>query len=114
MEEGGQLRSIRQRRSRAKSKGAQRLGEILIELMDGQVSPRQARFAAVAELWRELLPEELARHCKIAGISGGQLSVVVDSPSHMHELRLCSVELLEELQQRCSRARIERIKIIAG
>ncbi len=114
MEEGGQLRSIRQRRSRAKSKGAQRLGEILIELMDGQVSPRQARFGPVVELWGELLPVELACHCRITGLLGGQLKVAVDSPSYMHELRLCSVELLEELQQRCPRARIERIKIVAG
>lgn len=114
MEEGWQLRSIRQRRSRAKSKGTQRLGEILIELMDGQVSPRQARFGPVVELWGELLPVELACHCRITGLIGGQLKVAVDSPSYMHELRLCSVELLEELQQRCPRARIERIKIVAG
>ena len=114
MEEGGQLRSIRQQRSRAKSEGAQRLGEILIELMDGQVSPQQARFGPVVELWGELLPVELACHCRITELLGGQLKVAVDSSSYMYELRLCSAELLEELRRRCPRARIERIKIVAG
>ncbi len=114
MEEGGQLRSIRKRPSREKSKGTQRLGEILIELMDGKVSPRQARFGPVVEFWGELLPVELACHCRITGLLGGELKVAVDSPSYMHELRLCSAELLEELRRRCPRARIERIKIVAG
>ncbi len=114
MDEGVQLQSIRQRRNRATSKGAQRLGEVLGEVMDRRISPRQARFGPVAEFWNEVLPVELGRHCKIAGVSGGQLKVVVDSPSFMHELRLCSSELLEELRQRCPRARIEKIKIVAG
>jgi hypothetical protein len=84
------------------------------ELLEGQISPRQARFGAIAEAWCELLPVELQRHCKISDISGGQLKVVVDSPSYANKLRWCSSELLEELQQRCRRGKIEKIKITVG
>lgn len=103
----------KQRRGRFSAE-AVKLGEVMGELLEGQISPRQARFEAIAEAWCELLPAELQRHCKIADISGGQLKVVVDSPSYANKLRWCSSELLEELQQRCRRGRIEKIKIAVG
>jgi hypothetical protein len=82
--------------------------------MTEQISPRQARFGQVAEAWSQLLPAELGGHCEIVDISGGQLKVQVDSPSHMYELQLCSSELLEELQQDCPKARLTRIKFIVA
>ena len=94
--------------------GATRLGKTLGELMKKRISPQQVRFGPVVELWDQLLPAELQRHCKIADISGGQLKVLVDSPSYLYELQLCSSELLEELQQQCPRARIRTIKFIVG
>jgi len=91
-----------------------RLGDILSELMEQQISPQQARFGSIIELWSQLLPPELHRHCRIADISGGQLKVLVDSPSYMYELRLCSSALLGELQRQCPRARIRKIKFTIG
>ncbi len=91
-----------------------RLGDVAKELMDNRISPQQARFAPIAELWNQLLPDELRRHCKIAGISGGQLKVLVDSPSYMYELRLCGSDLLGELQRQCPRAHIKNIQFVVG
>ena len=82
--------------------------------MENQILPRQARFEAVVELWSQLLPAELRRHCKLADISGGQLKELVDSPTHLCELQWCSSQLLEELQQQCPRARIREIKFTVG
>ena len=93
---------------------AVRLGDVTRELMENRISPQQARFALIAELWSQLLPDELRRHCKIGGISGGQLKVLVDLPVYMHELQLCSTELLSELQQQCPRAHIKKIKFVVG
>ena len=107
-----QPRSGTDGRMRRRRGGAIRLDGAVEELIDNQISPRQASFDLVSELWSQLLPPELARHCKIAGISGGLLKVIVDSPTYMHELRLCSSELLKGLQQRCLRARIKKIKIV--
>lgn len=90
------------------------LGEMVSELMTRQITPRHARFASVVELWSQLLPDELYRHCRIAEISGGRLKITVDSPSYLHELRLRSSELLEQLQRDCPRAGIREIKFIVG
>jgi len=114
LDEDEQLRSIAARRTKRKPVTAARLSDILMGLMDNRISPKQARFGPVAELWDQLLPEELHRHCRIADISNGQLKVLVDSPSYLHELRLCSLELLERLQRQCPRARIKKIKCLIG
>jgi len=91
-----------------------RLGEVAEQLMTEQISPRQEKFSSVAEVWNLILPAELAQHCEIVGVSGGQLKVQVDSPSYMYELQLCSSELLEELQQQCPKARLMKIKFVVS
>jgi hypothetical protein len=106
--------NIAARRTRRKPDRTVRLGDTIGQLMENRISPRQARFSAVAELWSQLLPAGLRRHCKIADISAGQLKVLVDLPAYMHELRLCSSELLREMQQQCPRAQIKKIKFVIG
>jgi predicted nucleic acid-binding Zn ribbon protein len=93
-------------------KCAQPLSHSLSKLMDRRIKPRHKRFGPVIELWQQLLPTELSEHSRVDGILGGQLKVLVDSPSHMHELRLCSSQLLEQLQQYCPQARIKDIKFV--
>jgi len=89
-----------------------RVGEVVEQLMDRRISPRQARLALVVELWGRLLPTELGRHCEVADVSGGQLKVRVDSPAYASELRLCCSELLGELQRQCPRAKIKEIRFV--
>ena len=107
------LRSAVRWRTKRKPNRTVRLGNVLSELMENWISPQQAKFESVFELWSRLLPAELRRHCKIADISGGQLKVLVDSPSYMYELQLCSSELLKELQRGAS-VRIRKIKFVVG
>ena len=90
------------------------LGQVARQLMDEQISPLQARFSEIAELWSRLLPAELDGHCEIIDISGGQLIVQADSPSYGYELQLCSSELLKELQRQCPRVRLSKIKLVVG
>jgi predicted nucleic acid-binding Zn ribbon protein len=101
--------TLNYRRSRRR-KGVIRLNEAVDQLLGQQVSPRQAKYGAVVELWRQILPVELLRHCEITDISGGQLTVRVDSPSYKYELHLCSSEILKELQRQCPKLRITKIK----
>jgi predicted nucleic acid-binding Zn ribbon protein len=114
MYESKQSRNLIRRREKPNSRRAVRLGAVLSELMEERISPRQARFESIDELWCELLPVELRRHCEITDISGGQLTVLVDSPAYASELRWCSPQLLEELQQGCPGARIQKIKLTVG
>jgi len=114
MDESERLHNGLKWRSVRKADRTVRLGQVVQELMDKQVSPRQARFGSVAEVWSQLLPPELARHCEMIDISGGQLKVQADSPSYLYELQLCSSELLKELQQRCPKVRLTKIKFVVA
>jgi hypothetical protein len=95
-----------------KSDRAVRLGAAVEQFFTEQVSPKQSKYAAVAEHWSGLLPEELGRHCEIVDISSGQLKVKVDSAAYRYELQLCKAELLKELQQQYPKARLTEIKFV--
>jgi hypothetical protein len=107
------LNATRWRRS-WKSYSAANLGKVAQQLLDERISPQQARFSQIAEVWSRLLPAGLCGHCEIIDISGGQLEVQADSPSYMYELKLCSSELLEELQRQCPRTRLTKIKLVVA
>jgi predicted nucleic acid-binding Zn ribbon protein len=98
--------------SSPKKQGAAKLGDVVRELMDNQISQRQAELSSVEEFWMSALSAELSPHCKIAGISGGKLTVAVDSPSYMYELQLASFEILKELRRQCPRVPVEKIKLV--
>ena len=67
--------------------------------------------ASVVDVWRELLPEELYEHSRIAGISGGVVQVEVDPGPYMHEFQLVSSELTGQLQMLCRSAGVRRIAL---
>jgi len=92
-----------------KTGGFHRLGDVLTGYMDRQVTKRHNRYSPVIELWDSLLPAELAEHCRVDEIRGGQLKVVVDGPVYMHEIRLCSTEIVNQLGRLCPAARIRKI-----
>ena len=98
-------------RSEKKPSAAAKLGDVAEKLMNRRISPRQAKYSAVVEAWSRLLPPELLKHCSVTSVSSNQLRVVADSPSYVHELRLCSGELLEQLQRQCPAAGITGIKV---
>lgn len=112
--EDEQLYSAVQWQRKQHRREAVRLGDVTRELMENRISPQQARFGPIAQIWNRLLPEELRRHCKIAGFSAGRLKVLVDLPAYMYEMQLCSSEILSELQRQCPRAHIKKIKFVVG
>ena len=114
MDEDERLVNTTRWRKSWKSYKAANLGQVARQLLDERISPQQARFSEIAEVWGRLLPAELCGHCEITDISGGQLTVKTDSPSYMYELQLCSSELLEELQRLCPRVRLTKIKLVVA
>jgi len=111
MEENLQLRNSA---SRMTPKSAIKLGDVVTKLLEDRISPQQARYGQLADVWNRLLPAELKKHCRLADFSAGRLKVAADSSAYMYELRLCSSELLRQLQQQCPAARITKIKITMG
>jgi hypothetical protein len=91
-----------------------RLGVILKGFIYERIQPNKQIFDSIIEALKELLPVELAQQCRVSGISGGQLKILVNSPCYMYELSLCSLELLAELQRRCPQVRLKEIKFAIG
>jgi hypothetical protein len=115
MDEGEQLFSDAAKGRLAKKfDRTAKVGDLVETFVTKWVSPRQVRFGAVVEVWSQLIPDELCKHCEIVDISSGQLKVRVDSPAYKYELQLCSSELLKELQQQCPKARLTEIKFVFG
>ena len=114
MNENEQLRCTVNNQKQRNRDNAVKLADVARELMENRISPQQARFGSIPEVWCRLLPDELRRHCKIDGISGGRLKVLVDLPAYQYELQLCSSQLLTELQQQCPRAQIKKIQFVVG
>jgi predicted nucleic acid-binding Zn ribbon protein len=109
-----QFRYISPVRKAAAAEAAVKLGDTMREVLENRISPQQGRVSAVVEAWGRLVPVGLAQHCRVAGLTGGVLKIVVDSPSYMYELQLCRCELLNELQQECPHSRIRKIEPSVG
>jgi len=96
----------------AKRRQAVRLGELVTELMEHSVTPGYQRFALLQKAWAELVPAAIAEHARLVDYSGGLLTVSVDSPAYMYELKLCRAELLQALREHCGRSKPKRIKFV--
>ena len=91
-----------------------RLSDTISQIMQKHISPKYDKYGPLFENWELLLPPELARHCKIAAVNNGQLRIKVDAPAYGNEIRLCQAELVEQLKEKCPKARIRNIKIVVG
>jgi len=97
-----------------KYKGAEGLGQTVAKLLEQQISPAWTKLKPVMELWSQLLPADIQKHCKIVGLKGRQLEVKTDSSSYAYELKLCSQELVSQIQQNCPATKVEKIKVVIG
>jgi len=97
----------------SRPKNATRLGLSARSYLDGQ-DARLQKNCSVVDVWRQVLPIVLYEHCRLVGISGGVLRVEAEPGPYMHEMRMVSGELLEHLQNRCRRAGVRKIVVVAG
>ncbi len=91
------------------------LAEALAEVMEPRRTGITHRYEAagrLSEVWAQLLPEEMARRCRIVDLAAGLLTVAVDSPSYMYELRISSNQLVEHLRRECPEAKLRAMKIM--
>ena len=107
------LRKTVKWRTAAAPEQARTLGSAAEEFLSN-LEPRCGQTEKLVEAFNRLLPEVLASHCQIDTVSAGRVKVLVDSPSYLHELRLCKRQLLYELRQECPRMKIKDIKLAIG
>jgi len=82
--------------------------------MDERVCAGYEQSQRLRQSWLEVVPGELAAHCRIEEFTGGVIKVVVDGPAYMHELRLWKRKLCERLNSITPRCGVKDIKIVIG
>lgn len=91
-----------------------KLAEPLQTLMDYRIAPAADKFGAVAQYWRQNIPEDLQKHCRIKNLGNGKLKVAVDSPVYLYQMKMMSASLLRELKASCPKAKIKYINFVVG
>jgi hypothetical protein len=91
------------------------LGTEMVDFFQRSVAKRQTKLEKIAELWTALVPELHNEHCALESFSRGTLTVMVDSSSHLFELKQLLISGLEaQLCLACKSAGLRKITLRPG
>ena len=91
------------------------LGAEVVQFFKQSVDKRQRKFGKIAHAWAQLVPEKLAEHCALESLHKGSLTVVVDSSSHLYELKQLMLAGLEnQLKVTCPSANLKKVTLKPG
>lgn len=91
------------------------LGPEMIQFFKQGVQKRQTKFAGVADCWSTLVPDMINQHCSLESFHRGQLTVIVDTASHLYELKqLLLAGLQKQLLAACKSAGLRKISLKRG
>ena len=91
------------------------LGPQLIAFFKTSVQKRQTKLQKLADCWSQLVPELLNEHCALEGFTRGTLTVLVDSASHLYELKQLLLAGLErQLLTACAGAGLKKVVLKRG
>ena len=106
------------RLSRLKSihhKPAAPLGVELISFFKHSVQKRQTQMSKIAEIWAKFVPDLLNDHCALESLTRGTLTVLVDTSSHLYELKqLLLAGLQQQLLLACKATGLRKITLKPG
>jgi hypothetical protein len=104
--------------SRLKSirhKSAEPLGPQMISFFKQSVQRRQTQMSKIAEVWSKLVPDLLNEHCALDSLTRGSLTVLVDTSSHLYELKqLLLAGLQQQLLLACKATGLRKITLKQG
>ena len=91
------------------------LGPEMIGFFKQSVAKRQTKLVKIAECWEVLVPGTLNDHCALDSLNRGTLTVLVDSSSHLYELKqLLLAGLQDQLLMACKAAGLRKISLRPG
>ena len=91
------------------------LGHEVVQFFKQSVDKRQRKFGKIAKYWELLVPEKLAEHCALESLHRGSLTVMVDSASHLYELKQMMLGGLEkQLKLACPSAGLKKVLLKPG
>jgi hypothetical protein len=91
------------------------LGPEMIAFFKQSVQKRQTKLTKIAACWEQLVPPMLNDHCSLEGLSRGTLTVLVDSSSHLYELKqLLMAGLQQQILLSCKSSGLRKIQLKRG
>jgi hypothetical protein len=94
---------------------ANALGPELVGFFKQSVVKRQAKLCQIAGHWAGLVPATLDAHCALESLNRGTLTVIVDSSSHLYELKqLLLAGLQDQLLLACKASGLRKITLKPG
>jgi Dna[CI] antecedent, DciA len=91
------------------------LGQEMVDFFKQSVAKRQTKLEKLAECWGRLVPEILSDHCALESLTRGTLTVVVDSSSHLYQLKtLLLAGIEQQLLIACKSAGLRKIMLRHG
>jgi predicted nucleic acid-binding Zn ribbon protein len=88
------------------------VGDVLGEVLRKHGVEKSVRRAGVAELWPEIVGEQLAKVTRVKGMDRDALFVEVRSSAWLAELSMLKVEVLERVNVRIADAPLARIVFV--
>jgi len=90
------------------------LSQPLAFFMKHRLAKRVKQLSKLAEVWDEVIPEEIAEHTALDSFNHGTLTVVVDSSPHRFQLNmLLAGGLKKEIQKRFA-GTLNKIRLTPG
>lgn len=87
----------------------------MIGFFKQSVAKRQTKLVKIAECWGNLVPALLNDHCSLESLNRGTLTVLVDSSSHLYELKqLLLAGLQDQLLLACRSTGLKKIALRLG
>jgi hypothetical protein len=91
------------------------LGPELVDFFKKSIQKRQTKFAKIGECWSKVVPETFCDHTSLESFSKGTLTILVDSASHLYELKqLLLAGLEQQLLIACKSAGLRKISLKRG
>jgi hypothetical protein len=91
------------------------LGPELISFFKRSVQRRQGKLEKLADVWSQLVPELINDHCALEGFTRGTLTVLVDTASHLYELKQLLLSGLEnQLLTACKSTGLRKVALKRG
>ena len=107
-----QLQTVWQNRQPRQS-GSHLSGPLAV-LMKRQLGRRVKQLAKVAQVWDEIVPDDIRQHTALEGFQRGVLTVMVDSSPHRFKLQnLLLAGLQREIQSRLPMG-LNKIRLVPG
>jgi Dna[CI] antecedent DciA-like protein len=91
------------------------LGPDMVEFFKRSIQKRQTKFTKIGECWGTLVPETFCEHTSLESFTKGTLTVLVDSASHLYELKQLLLAGLErQLLIACKSTGLRKISLKRG